>query len=83
MRIERLELTGFRSYPDLRFAPTAGPPGIFGPHPARQTKPVAAVPCPRRGNPTRLRLAHGVWTARHLRFAGGTGFTHLLDTYQP
>ena len=36
-----------------------------------------------RGHTSRILLSHDVWNAQQFRFAGGTGFTHLLDTYQP
>lgn len=36
-----------------------------------------------RGYTSKILLSHDVWNARQFRFAGGSGFTHLLDTYVP
>ncbi|HUY49424.1 MAG TPA: hypothetical protein VMV92_27485 [Streptosporangiaceae bacterium] len=36
-----------------------------------------------RGHANRILLSHDVWNSRHFRFAGGTGFTHLLEAYLP
>lgn len=36
-----------------------------------------------RGHASQILLSHDLWNARQFRFAGGTGFTHLLETYLP
>lgn len=36
-----------------------------------------------RGHTSKILLSHDVWNARQFRFAGGTGFTHLLENYLP
>lgn len=64
MRIERLELTGFRSYPDLRFEPTAGPQVVFGPNAAGKTNLVEALAVLARGTSHRASDAELVaWDA--------------------
>jgi DNA replication and repair protein RecF len=74
MRIERLELTGFRSYPDLRFEPTAGPQVIFGPNAAGKTNLVEALTVLARGTSHRAADAELVaWDAPLARLVATVG----------
>lgn len=36
-----------------------------------------------RGHAERIMLSHDVWNSRAFKFAGGTGFTHILERYLP
>lgn len=49
MRVERLELVGFRSYPRLTFQPAAGPQVLFGPNAAGKTNLLEAIVVLARG----------------------------------
>ena len=49
MQVDQLELTGFRSYPDLRLDPTAGPQILYGPNAAGKTNLLEALVVLARG----------------------------------